>query len=158
MEKKRRRTINDWGNVAWPSRIDRTFCFCILICLFCCCCCYSVPKSCQTLCDPINYGTPGFPVLRYLFCYKYNNTKCRELFLSQILQNLSAVLYVHQTSFWPYEKSAYYLVRKCTCLTETSPTGQLQLKVSESESHSVVLDSLRLHGLYSPWNSPGQML
>ena len=25
-----------------------------------------------------------------------------------------------------------------------------------SESHSVVLNSLRLHGLYRPWNSPGQ--
>ena len=24
------------------------------------------------------------------------------------------------------------------------------------ESHSVVSDSLRPHGLYSPWNSPGQ--
>ena len=28
--------------------------------------------------------------------------------------------------------------------------------VSLSESHSVVSDSLPLHGLYSPWNSPGQ--
>ena len=27
---------------------------------------------------------------------------------------------------------------------------------TESESHSVVSDSLRPHGLYSPWNSPGQ--
>ena len=27
---------------------------------------------------------------------------------------------------------------------------------SESESHSVVSNSLRLHDLYSPWNSPGQ--
>ena len=27
---------------------------------------------------------------------------------------------------------------------------------SESESHSVVSDSSRPHGLYSPWNSPGQ--
>ena len=27
---------------------------------------------------------------------------------------------------------------------------------SESESHSVVSDSLQLHALYSPWNSPGQ--
>ena len=27
---------------------------------------------------------------------------------------------------------------------------------SESESHSVVSGSLRLHELYSPWNSPGQ--
>ena len=26
----------------------------------------------------------------------------------------------------------------------------------ESESHSVVSDSLRSHGLYNPWNSPGQ--
>ena len=28
--------------------------------------------------------------------------------------------------------------------------------LSESESHSVVSDSLQFHGLYSPWNSPGQ--
>ena len=27
---------------------------------------------------------------------------------------------------------------------------------TESESHSVMSDSLRPHGLYSPWNSPGQ--
>ena len=27
---------------------------------------------------------------------------------------------------------------------------------SESESHSVMSDSLRLHGPYSSWNSPGQ--
>ena len=27
---------------------------------------------------------------------------------------------------------------------------------SEDESHSVLSDSLRLHGLYTPWNSPGQ--
>ena len=29
-------------------------------------------------------------------------------------------------------------------------------KKSESESRSVVSDSLRPHGLYSPWNSPGR--
>ena len=28
---------------------------------------------------------------------------------------------------------------------------------SENDSHSVVSDSLRPHGLYSPWNSPGQI-
>ena len=27
---------------------------------------------------------------------------------------------------------------------------------SESESHIVMSDSLQHHGLYSPWNSPGQ--
>ena len=26
----------------------------------------------------------------------------------------------------------------------------------ESESHSVVSDSLQPHGLYNPWNAPGQ--
>ena len=32
-----------------------------------------------------------------------------------------------------------------------------QTKVkNESESHSVVSDSLQPHGLYNPWNSPGQ--
>ena len=30
------------------------------------------------------------------------------------------------------------------------------LLFKESESHSVVSNSLRPHGLYSPWNSPGQ--
>ena len=29
-------------------------------------------------------------------------------------------------------------------------------KESESKSHSVMSDSLQPHGLYSPWNSPGQ--
>ena len=29
-------------------------------------------------------------------------------------------------------------------------------KVKVNESHSVVFDSLRPHGLYSPWNSLGQ--
>ena len=45
------------------------------------------------------------------------------------------------------------ICRPWTCLI------QLQcslLPVYESESHSVVSDSLWPHGLYSPWNSPGQ--
>ena len=40
-----------------------------------------------------------------------------------------------------------------------SPTIHLSVHLlmgSESESHSVVSDSLQPHGLYSPWNSPGQ--
>ena len=28
--------------------------------------------------------------------------------------------------------------------------------ISQSESHSVMSNSLQPHGLYSPWNSPGQ--
>ena len=30
--------------------------------------------------------------------------------------------------------------------------------MNESESHSVVSDSLLPHGMHSPWNSPGQIL
>ena len=33
---------------------------------------------------------------------------------------------------------------------------KVKAKESESEGHSVVSDSLRPHGQYSPWNSPGQ--
>ena len=36
----------------------------------------------------------------------------------------------------------------------TSQKGERQ--ESQSESHSVVSDSLQPYGLYSPWNSPGQ--
>ena len=31
-----------------------------------CCCCNSVPKSCLTLCDPMDWSMPGFPVLHCL--------------------------------------------------------------------------------------------
>ena len=30
------------------------------------CCCYSVAASCPTLCNPMSYSMPGFPVLHYL--------------------------------------------------------------------------------------------
>ena len=30
------------------------------------CCCCSVAKSCPALCDPMDYSTPGSPVLHYL--------------------------------------------------------------------------------------------
>ena len=42
-----------------------------------------------------------------------------------------------------------YIHRKCYCFLIFSNTN-------ESESRSVVSDSLRSQGLYSPWNSPGQ--
>ena len=31
-----------------------------------CCCCCSVAQLCQTLCDPMDCSTPGFPVLHHL--------------------------------------------------------------------------------------------
>ena len=41
----------------------------------------------------------------------------------------------------------------CDFMQVTQPLWVWKWK---SESHSVVSDSLRPHGLYSPWNSPGQ--
>ena len=38
----------------------------------------------------------------------------------------------------------------------TEPPGKPLNHQKESESHSVLSDHLRPHGLYSPWNSPGQ--
>ena len=35
-------------------------------CCCCCCCCCSVAESCPTLCDPMDYSTPGPPVLHHL--------------------------------------------------------------------------------------------
>ena len=54
----------------------------------------------------------------------------------------------------------YLLIYLCTfCVSNihlsliSCPQGTCFL---ESESHSVLSDSLRVHGLYSPWNSLGQ--
>ena len=38
----------------------------------------------------------------------------------------------------------------------TTKSFSLQITYVANESHSVVSDSLRPHGLYSPWSSPGQ--
>ena len=47
-----------------------------------------------------------------------------------------------------------------TCMAKSlcypSKTITILLISYESESHSVTSDSLRPHGLYSPWNCPGQ--
>ena len=32
----------------------------------CCCCCCLVTQSCLTLCNPMDYSTPGFPVHHHL--------------------------------------------------------------------------------------------
>ena len=49
-----------------------------------------------------------------------------------------------------------YVCAGCECTTNLFTCFISYSEVKESESHSVVSDSLRSHGLYSPWNSPGQ--
>ena len=47
------------------SRLDRGM-------QFCCC---SVTKLCPTLCDPMNWSTPGFSVLHYLLEFAQNHVR-----------------------------------------------------------------------------------
>ena len=41
-------------------------------------------------------------------------------------------------------------------ITHSPPSSARIMSESESETHSIVSDSLQPHGLYSPWNSLGQ--
>ena len=57
-----------------------------------------------------------------------------------LLLNIMFLRFVHQYQF---------ILLYCWVIT-------LYESVKESENHLVMADSLWLHGLYSPWNSPGQ--
>ena len=46
--------------------------------------------------------------------------------------------------------------RSLWCALKEASRGPWKWKKGESESRSVVSDSLPPHGLHSPWNSPGQ--
>ena len=48
----------------WGTVLSTSYGFCWSRCSYCWCC--SVTKSCLTLCNPVDYSTPGFPVLHYL--------------------------------------------------------------------------------------------
>ena len=51
----------------------------------------------------------------------------------------------------------FFLKKKNKINNKKECTGNIILKgILKSESHLVVSGSLRPHGLYSPWNSPGQ--
>ena len=62
----------------------------------------------------------------------------------QILYHLSCQGMIYNVTSDDQPTSKYSL-SICSCL-----------QYCESESHSVVSNSLQPHGLYSPWNSPGQ--
>ena len=56
---------------------------------------------------------------------------------------------------WPLLPRAYCMSR-LEALSLNPVKSLLRGEESESEGRSVVSNSLQLHGLYSPWNSPGQ--
>ena len=76
------------------------------------------------------------------------------------IRDSTAVLYI--SSFIPLflqippVSDIIWYLSFCVWLTSLSTTISMPIWKKESESHSVVLSSLQPHGLYSPWNSPGQ--
>ena len=50
----------------------------------------------------------------------------------------------------------YLLMRSAPDITLAAFKKLRLLHPHESESHLIMSDSLRPHGLYSPWNSPGK--
>ena len=81
-----------------------------------------------------------------LVILKNRNTKCSQICTLNIVRLVIGQYFLNflsmGTSFLTYNVFYRHLT--------------WQLKVKESESRSVVSNSLQPHGLYSPWDSPGQ--
>ena len=98
--------------------------------------------------------------LQYLFCNIKGTVKEIELNWSEMTRAVYVICWLcgmlKLGTNNSYPKIKYYFV----CFSFFIIWGACNIcfhwKWSESESHSVVSDSLWPHGLYSPWNSPGQ--
>ena len=127
------------------------------------CCCCSVAKSCLFLCNPMDYSTPGFPVLQsagvcsnscplswccYLaisssatsfFCLQYFPASGSMEYYSAIKRNnigLFVEMWMNLESVIQSEVSQKDTNTVCVCVC-----------VCVCVSHSVVSDSLHFHGL-----------
>ena len=81
----------------------------------------------------------------------------------KIIVKITDFLSRRNGSYWDFIFNPLLHLEELSCWFSRSRSSLLvcwgyhQKKKKEvSESHSVVSDSLRRHGLYSPWNSPGQ--
>ena len=106
----------------------------------------------------------------HMFFYWMGIFKRSQLYATK---SESESLSVMSDSLWPHSPGQSTAVGSLSLLQDIFPTQGLnqgllhcrrilyQLSYqgspeSESESRSVMSDSLQPHGLYSPWNSPGQ--
>ena len=100
-----------------------------------------VAQLCLTLCDPMECSPPGSSVhgiLQARILEWVAIPFCRG---SSPLRNWIQVSHIAGRFFTPWA---------------TQEAQQIASFESESESLSVLFDCLQPHGLYSPWNSPGQ--
>ena len=121
-------------------------------------CCFTlIPVSCPPWCFLVWLWVARGPPSSWkflhnkLFTHRYLSLclPSYHIWLKQILGNwkhwerkyLSSATYYHGLPTWLSRKDSICNQETRECMTEC---------------HSVVSDSLRHHGLYSPWNSPGQ--
>ena len=118
-----------------------------------------VAQSCPTLCDPMDCSLPGSSVhgifeartLEWVaISFSRGSSWARDRTrVSHIVGRLFTV--------WATREAlvCVYVTDSLSC-TPKNNTQIVTLSEGESESYSVMSNSLRPHGLYSPWNSPGQ--
>ena len=87
------------------------------------------PRKCTSLPESLFF---------FFHCLLFHSGQCK-LFI------LDALAYLHKGRSYEGLDSVLKLMKAAPCS-----------QALESESHLVLSDSLRPHGLHSPWNSPGQ--
>ena len=132
-------------------------------------------QSCPTLCDTIDGSPPGSPVpgilqartLEWVAISFSNAWKWKVKMKCSVVSDSSRPHGLQPTRFlcpWGFPGKStgvgcHHLF--CSYLPKIFKFSWTQgfwysILLSESETHSVVTDSLRPHGLYSPRDSPGQ--
>ena len=92
----------------------------------------------ESLGKPLENVHPSQKVFFFFHCLLFHSGQCK-LFI------LDALAYLHKGRSYEGLDSVLKLMKAAPCS-----------QALESESHLVLSDSLRPHGLHSPWNSPGQ--
>ena len=103
------------------------------------CVCLLVAQSRPTLCDPMGCSPPSSSV--------------HGILQARILEWVAIPF--SRGSPQPRDRTQVSCIAGRFFTSKPPGKPALELK-SKSESHSVVCNSLRPHGLYSSWNSPGQ--
>ena len=124
-----------------------------------------VAQLCLTLCSPMDHTVHGILQARILervaFPFSRGSSQPRD-------QTQVSLIMGRLFISWATRKAQEYWSGSLSLLQWVFPTQELnwgllhcrwilyQLSYREAQSHSVVSNSLRPHGLYSPWNSTGQ--
>ena len=71
---------------------------------------------------------------------------------------VTAAMKLETLAHWKesYDKPIQHIKNQMYHFADKGPYSQSYGFSSESESHSVIANSLQPHGLYSPWDFPGQ--